>query len=199
MQKFELTPCWILRSGMAPDLTGTKHGVDGASELAGGGDARDAPVDALLELDVILRQPAVGSAAYVNGHGLDERMAEPTVGTGGYGSVTNGHPGPGRARCEAGVADQVSRGPEALDGQHLGGDEKAAIGSDAGNRLKKAHGGDLLAHVADAAVQTLPEALEPVGDALVGSDEALLLGTEEGPGSGMDPGAARARKEPTTG
>ena len=164
---------------MAPDLAGSKHGVNGACELARGGDAGDAPVDALLEFGVVLREPTVGRVADVDHGGLHERVAEPAVGAGGDGAIVDGHPRAGRARSEAGVAHQVLGSPESLDGHRLRGDEEAAVGPNAGDGLEERDRGDLLADLTDAAIEALDELLEPVGDAFVGAHEALLLGPEE--------------------
>ena len=123
---------------MAPDLAGSKHGVNGACELARGGDAGDAPVDALLEFGVVLREPTVGRVADVDHGGLHERVAEPAVGAGGDGAIVDGHPRAGRARSEAGVAHQVLGSPESLDGHRLRGDEEAAVGPNAGTVSRSA-------------------------------------------------------------
>ena len=54
MRALELTP-WILGSDVVtPDLARAKHRVDRPGKLASGCDASDPPVEALLELVVVL-------------------------------------------------------------------------------------------------------------------------------------------------
>jgi len=62
--------------------------------------------------------------------------------------------------------------------------------------LKKCHGGDLGADLADATVERLDELLERVSDAFVGTHEVLLLGPEEGPGRGVNPASPLPSEEP---
>ena len=166
---------------MAPDLPGAEHGVHGACELACRGDAGDAPLEAFLELGVVLREPAIGCAADMDHGGLNECVTEPAVGAGRDGAIVDGHSGTRRPGGQARVAHQVLGTLEAFDGQRLGGDEQTSVGSDAGNGLEERHGGDLGSDLADATVEALDELLERVGDAFVGAHEVLLLGPEERP------------------
>ena len=168
-----------------PELTGAEHGVDGPGEFACSGDASDLPAETLLLEVVVLREPAGRRSDVVADDGADECTAEPPVGAGRDGAVANGpKAGLAGARSESCVADQVRGAREALDGQHLGGDEEPTVGPDTGDALEERHGRDLLADPGDASIETPDHGTESVDDGQVRAHEETLLRPEEGPGPG---------------
>jgi hypothetical protein len=102
---------------------------------------RDSPVEALLELIVIPRQPTIRRAPAMTQYCLYERIAEPAIRIVRNGAVAHLHPGARRARRESRVTHQVIRSGKALDWIRFDDNGQGVVGSDARDRAKQTLGG----------------------------------------------------------